>query len=269
MRELAKLPNTGTAIESQLEPVGISTPEALRSVGGRRSWQRPYSNHRFIRYYNRLCALKGTLRDIRAWYDLERPIEEALKSFIRTIKNHDWGGFYEYNTLCLCSNRRSERDRPLYRRIVRLRRVPFVAVIDMDREAGELLAQRFDGLVFYFPGDVAEKATLDRFATEVLKRFGAVDVLVNNACLSRKGILSNCSYDDFLYVQQVGVAAPYYLTNLFRDHFTPALCDKYRLHAGIYVPGRYRELHGSERGHFCTHPRPECQPCRTCAGQFD
>ena len=105
MRELAKLPNTGTAIESQLEPVGISTPEALRSVGGRRSWQRPYSNHRFIRYYNRLCALKGTLRDIRAWYDLERPIEEALKSFIRTIKNHDWGGFYEYNTLCLCSNR--------------------------------------------------------------------------------------------------------------------------------------------------------------------
>ena len=65
----------------------------------------------------------------------------------------------------------------------------FVAVIDMDREAGELLAQRFDGLVFYFPGDVAEKATLDRFATEVLKRFGAVDVLVNNACLSRKGIL--------------------------------------------------------------------------------
>ena len=97
----------------------------------------------------------------------------------------------------------------------------FVAVIDMDREAGELLTQRFDGLVFYFPGDVAEKATLDRFATEVLKRFGAVDVLVNNACLSRKGILSNCSYDDFLYVQQVGVAAPYYLTNLFRDHFTP------------------------------------------------
>lgn len=95
-----------------------------------------------------------------------------------------------------------------------------VAIVDVDRGAGERLANRFDGL-FYFQGDVAEKPALERFAAEVLERFGAIDVLVHNACISRKGILSGCSYEDFLYVQRVGVAAPYYLTHLFRDHFSP------------------------------------------------
>jgi short-subunit dehydrogenase len=41
-----------------------------------------------------------------------------------------------------------------------------------------------------------------------------VNFLVNNACISRKGLLSGCTYEDFEYVQRVGVTAPYYLTNL-------------------------------------------------------
>ncbi|MFR8228413.1 MAG: TfoX/Sxy family DNA transformation protein [Anaeromassilibacillus sp.] len=57
------MPNTGTAIESQLEPVGISTPEALRSVGSQGSWQRPYSSHRFIRLLQPpLCAERHSAR---------------------------------------------------------------------------------------------------------------------------------------------------------------------------------------------------------------
>lgn len=34
--------------------------------------------------------------------------------------------------------------------------------------------------------------------------------------MSCKGILSDCSYEDFLYVQKVGIVAPYYLTLLFK-----------------------------------------------------
>ncbi|MBN2510605.1 MAG: SDR family oxidoreductase [Spirochaetales bacterium] len=70
----------------------------------------------------------------------------------------------------------------------------------------------------YFTGDIADRETLEVFAGKVIAEYGAVDYLVNNACLSRGG-LCDCSYDDFDYVLRTGVTAPFYLTRLFSDHF--------------------------------------------------
>ena len=52
-----------------------------------------------------------------------------------------------------------------------------------------------------------------------------VDILINNACVSRRGLMSSCSWDDFEYVQRVGVTAPYYLTSLIlkKDIITPGV----------------------------------------------
>ncbi len=71
----------------------------------------------------------------------------------------------------------------------------------------------------FLQGDVADRETLERFAKAVTAKFGKVDYLVNNAMQTRGGILSGCSYEDFLYAQRVGVAAPYYLTQLFLPCF--------------------------------------------------
>lgn len=74
--------------------------------------------------------------------------------------------------------------------------------------------------VFGYAGDVAEQEVLENFHSWIMDRQPeGIHCLINNACLSRKGILSRCSYDDFLYVQRVGVAAPYWLTLLFKDEF--------------------------------------------------
>jgi len=70
----------------------------------------------------------------------------------------------------------------------------------------------------YFVGDIADEAVLRRFAAKVIADYGAVDYLINNACLSRGG-LKTCSYDDFNYVLRVGVSAPFLLTQLLSDHF--------------------------------------------------
>ena len=69
----------------------------------------------------------------------------------------------------------------------------------------------------YFVGDIADEGTLRAFAAKVLADHGAIDYLVNNACLSRGG-LKNCSGDDFNYVLRVGVTAPFLLTQLFMNH---------------------------------------------------
>ena len=98
-----------------------------------------------------------------------------------------------------------------------------VALIDINEEAGnenlEYITQKGGEALFYH-GDVALEEDLIRFKDEVIERFGKVDYLINNACISRKGILSSCSYDDFNYVLRVGVSAPYYLTKLFLPYFS-------------------------------------------------
>ena len=67
-------------------------------------------------------------------------------------------------------------------------------------------------------GDIADKETLERFAEEVIGKFGRVDFLVNNALPLMKGI-DECSYEEFQYAISVGVTAPFYLSKLFMPHF--------------------------------------------------
>ena len=77
----------------------------------------------------------------------------------------------------------------------------------IDRQEGE-----------HFVGDIADKDTLERFAREVIERYGHVDYLVNNALPVMLGI-DTCSYEQFQYALSVGVTAPFYLSKLFMPHF--------------------------------------------------
>lgn len=70
----------------------------------------------------------------------------------------------------------------------------------------------------YFVGDLADKATLERFAAKVIAERGHVDYLINNAAPKMCGI-ENCSYEDFEYALKVGVTAPFYLSKLFALRF--------------------------------------------------
>ena len=70
----------------------------------------------------------------------------------------------------------------------------------------------------YFVGDIADKAILDSFAEKVIKDYGRVDFLINNAKPRTKGI-SCGTYDDFDYAMKVGVTAPFYLAKLFMPYF--------------------------------------------------
>lgn len=84
-----------------------------------------------------------------------------------------------------------------------------VSVIDTDKKAGALLQSRYEKLLF-FHGDIANKTQLAKFA-ETLEY--PISFIINNACVSHKGLLSNCSWENFEYVQRIGVTAPYYLVS--------------------------------------------------------
>ena len=81
-----------------------------------------------------------------------------------------------------------------------------VAIIDLQDNA-------------YFVGDLADRNTLERFADKVIRDFGKIDFLVNNALPKTCGIADG-SYEDFEYALKVGVTAPFYLAKLFAPHFS-------------------------------------------------
>ena len=99
-----------------------------------------------------------------------------------------------------------------------------LAIIDKEGEALEGSVRELGGLgvrVMGYRGDVAKKRDLEAFADRVISAYGKVDCLINNACLSKGGLISHCGYEDFEYVQRVGVIAPYYRTMLFQKAFSP------------------------------------------------
>lgn len=86
-----------------------------------------------------------------------------------------------------------------------------VAFVDIDPGA---IGRYCPGNVLYTVGDIAEEQVLVDFSEKIKLRFGKTDYLINNACKSKGGIRSGCSFDDFNYVFKVGVSAPYLLSSL-------------------------------------------------------
>lgn len=85
---------------------------------------------------------------------------------------------------------------------------------DIDRTGKEFSAAGLDAVPYI--GDIADESVLKEFAAFVLGSApNGIDLLVNNACISRGGLNTYCSYVDFNYVLRVGISAPYMLTQLF------------------------------------------------------
>ena len=72
----------------------------------------------------------------------------------------------------------------------------------------------------HYVGDVSDPAVLEAFVSEITRGGRKIDYLINNALPEMHGI-NDCSWAQFNYALQVGVAAPFYLTKLLLPHFAP------------------------------------------------
>ena len=96
-----------------------------------------------------------------------------------------------------------------------------VAFIDTDQKSGQLLQQEITnagGEAVFFYGDIAEEQVLIDFSNQIINKYKNIDYIINNAMLTKKGILSDCSYEDFNYVLRIGITAPYMLCKLFKNN---------------------------------------------------
>lgn len=83
-----------------------------------------------------------------------------------------------------------------------------VAMADFDEETGsnrtaELSAEGYD--VAFFQVNVADRASVDSLVQNVLGHFGKIDILINNAGITRDGMLHKLSAEDFQKVVDVNL----------------------------------------------------------------
>jgi 3-oxoacyl-[acyl-carrier protein] reductase len=77
-------------------------------------------------------------------------------------------------------------------------------------EAAATLAQEYDTRARGYAVDVADAEAVNNFVAEVVREFGSLDVLVNNAGIARDGLLIRMSDDDFDRVLKVNLYGAFY-----------------------------------------------------------
>ncbi|MGV2940735.1 3-oxoacyl-ACP reductase FabG [Mesobacillus sp. LC4] len=83
-----------------------------------------------------------------------------------------------------------------------------VAMADFNEETGskraaELSAEGYD--VAFFQVDVADRSSVDSLVQNVLGHFGKIDILINNAGITRDGMLHKLAAEDFQKVVDVNL----------------------------------------------------------------
>lgn len=71
---------------------------------------------------------------------------------------------------------------------------------------------------YFYKGDLTDESAINDFVKNIIEKYGKVDYLINNAGLSKGGLL-DCSYEDFMYVQKLSLGAPFLLTKLLMNNF--------------------------------------------------
>lgn len=95
-----------------------------------------------------------------------------------------------------------------------------VALVDFDpsgeQRAAELKEQGAD--VEFFQVDVANRESVDNMVLQVLHRFGKIDILINNAGITRDGMLTKLLQEDFQKVLDVNLTGVFNCTQAVVPH---------------------------------------------------
>lgn len=90
-----------------------------------------------------------------------------------------------------------------------------VVLADVDEAAGERMAAEVRGAggeAWFFRVDVTDRQGVSQMVSEARNRYGRIDVLVNNAGITRDALLPNLTEDDWRRVLDVNLSGVLYCT---------------------------------------------------------
>ena len=93
-----------------------------------------------------------------------------------------------------------------------------VAIVDYDKELGEKVAAELGEQVAFFAVDVSKLDQVKKMVEQVVAHFGHVDILINNAGITRDATLVKMTEEDFEKVIQINLNGVYYCTQAVVPH---------------------------------------------------
>lgn len=93
-----------------------------------------------------------------------------------------------------------------------------VAVLDLDAGAAVAVASALPGPAIGIATDVADAGSVDAAVAGVVERFGRLDVLVNNAGVTRDNLVFRMSADDWDLVLSVHLRGAFLMTRAAQRH---------------------------------------------------
>jgi 3-oxoacyl-[acyl-carrier protein] reductase len=95
-----------------------------------------------------------------------------------------------------------------------------VAVCDLAADGTELIAaiNEQKGECFYFPANVSDFARVENMVAAVLKHYGAIDILINNAGITRDATLLKMTLEQWNQVIGVNLSGVFHCTKAVAPH---------------------------------------------------
>lgn len=96
-----------------------------------------------------------------------------------------------------------------------------VALVDFDEKTGTQRVEELrdaGGDAEFFKVNVADRNSVDAMVNGVIERFGKIDILINNAGITRDGFLTKLSVEDFQKVIDVNLTGVFHCTQAVVPH---------------------------------------------------
>jgi len=118
-----------------------------------------------------------------------------------------------------------------------------VAMVDYDAKTGEERAAQLKeegGDVAFFQVNVADRDSVDAMVEEVVKHYSKIDILINNAGITRDGMLTKLSVENFQAVINVNLTGVFHCTQAVVPHMIAQ--GKGKIISTSSVSGVYRNV---------------------------
>lgn len=100
-----------------------------------------------------------------------------------------------------------------------------VVVCDIDGESAESTSREIEALgrkSRWFQADVTDSAAIDKMVEDVMSGFSRIDVLVNNAGITRDGLIMKMKEEDWEAVLSINLKSAFLLTKAVSKHMLKA-----------------------------------------------
>ena len=87
-----------------------------------------------------------------------------------------------------------------------------VAILDYNEQAGQQVAAAYGNEVAFFKADVSNQEEVQQAVKAIAEHFGQIDILINNAGITRDASLLKMSAADFDKVIQINLNGVFYCT---------------------------------------------------------